>query len=298
MEGPHFADSTVPPSEQTRLLLPPQQQSSPLAQNTTTYETEYYGDANDNDDDDDWATMTGTKELLARIQHFQLPFDADRGYRGTTLHVRSFARPHMRAFHASWICYFTSFFVQFSPAPLLPEIQRSLHLTKADIWWTNIWMMVGGVPVRFLLGPLCDQYGARTIMTVTVAAVALPAAATGLWATTLPTLTFCRFWLGAMDSFVPGQYWITCQFVREVAGTAMAAVGGLGASGSGVTQLITGSVLFPLLRSYVTHGHSEWAWRLALITPALASLGVAAFFYHYSDDCPLGNLTDVKVCVR
>ena len=63
-------------------------------------------------------------------------------------------------------------------------------------------------------------------MTATVAAVALPAVATGLWATSASSITWCRFLLGGMDSFVPGQYWITCHFVREVAGTATAGAWG------------------------------------------------------------------------
>ena len=258
-------------------------------------------DCDDDDDGDGSSTWEAVvhgaqKRLLDKAQDFSLDYDSNRGYRSTALQFTSFARPHMRAFHASWICYFTTFFVQFSQASLFPEIQRSLHLTKAQIWRTNVWMMVGGIPMRFLLGALCDQYGARTVMTATVAAVALPAVATGLWATSATSLTWCRFLLGGMDSFVPGQYWITCHFVREVAGTAMAMAGGLGAAGSGVAQLVTGSVLFPLLRSYVTAGDddSEQAWRLALILPAMAAFGVAYFFFWYADDCPLGNLSEVK----
>jgi len=234
------------------------------------------------------------EDLLAQANNFQLPFDSDRGFRGTELHFWSYARPHMRAFHASWICYFTSFFVQFSQAPLLPEIQDSLALSKSDIWWTNLWMMLGGVPMRFLLGPLCDKYGARSTMTVVVALAAIPAALTGLVATDLTTLTVMRLLLGAMDSFVPGQYWITCMFVREVGGTAMAITGGLGAVGSGVTQLVTGSVIFPLVRTYLTDGESDMAWRLSLLVPAVVALVVAWYFYVYSDDCPLGNYQQVK----
>lgn len=254
-------------------------------------------DAKDDDDDslpDDIDELDYEKEeLLAKAQQFTLAFDPDRGFRGTELHLRSFDRPHMRGFHASWICFFTSFFVQFSAAPLLPELKDSLHLTKSDIWWTNMWMMLGGVPMRFLLGPLCDKYGARTTMTAIVALAAVPSALTGLVVQGLPSLTVMRTLLGAMDSFVPGQYWITCLFVREVGGTAMALTGGLGASGSGVTQLVTGSMIFPFML-WVFNGDHDLAWRWSLVVPAMLALAVAWYFYHYSDDCPLGNFSEVK----
>ena len=81
--------------------------------------------------------------------------------------------------------------------------------------------------------------------------------------------------------------------IREVGGMAMAVAGGLGASGAGFTQVFTGSLLFSLLR-YNLSGDSDLAWRLALLVPALFALVVALYFYEYSDDCPLGNFTEVK----
>lgn len=241
----------------------------------------------------EWNDIDSSKyEILNRSADFSVEFDAHRGYRATQIRWLSRSRPHMRAFHASWICFFTSFFVQFSHAPLLPEIQRSLGLTTSDLWWTNCWMMIGGIPMRFLLGPLCDKYGARSTMITTVALAAIPVAATGL-VFDLKNLTIARFFLGAMDSFVPGQYWITCMFVREVGGMAMAIAGGLGATGAGWTQIVTGTILFPLIRYHVG-GDSDLAWRLALLFPACLALVVSFYFYHYSDDCPLGNFTEVK----
>ena len=248
----------------------------------------------DDDEEDSYYHFDFIKEqLLARSDRFTLNHDADRGYRAKELRFFSFRRPFMRAFHASWICFFTSFFVQFSQAPLLPEIKNSLNLSKSDIWWTNLWMMLGGVPMRFLLGPLCDKYGARTIMCTVVALAAIPCALTGYVAVDVTTLTVVRFLLGAMDSFVPSQYWITCHFVREVGGTAMAVSGGLGASGAGVTQLVTGSLVYSILYDWFD-GNADLAWRWTLLAPAVLALLVAWYFYYYSDDCPLGNFDEVK----
>jgi Major Facilitator Superfamily len=192
-------------------------------------------DASDEDNDSfpsDWDDLDRSKEeLLAKSLSFDIAYDADRGFRGTELKFCSFSRPHMRAFHASWVCFFTSFFVQFSAAPLLHDIQKSLKLSKADVWWSNLWFQIGGIPARFLLGPLCDKYGARATMTVLLGLAAIPSALTGLLSTNLMTLTVMRTAVGAMDTFVPCQYWIVSFFVREVGGTAMAIAGGLGASG-------------------------------------------------------------------
>jgi NNP family nitrate/nitrite transporter-like MFS transporter len=83
------------------------------------------------------------------------------------LKLFSFLRLHMRASHGSWICCFlhVSRCLQFAMCPLLPEIAMSLHLTKSNMWLTNIYIMVGGIPVRLVLGLLCDQYGARILIT-------------------------------------------------------------------------------------------------------------------------------------
>jgi NNP family nitrate/nitrite transporter-like MFS transporter len=99
--------------------------------------------------------------------------------------------------------------------------------------------------------------------------------------------------MGSMDTFVPGQYWITCHFTRQVVGTAMAISGGWGASGAGFVQLLVGTVIYPTC-VYITDGDTNLAWRISLIVPAILALYCAAFFYKYSDDCPLGNYNQVK----
>lgn len=246
----------------------------------------------DSDDDDDERMMFAKERLLEQASKFQLKHSPERGYRATEFRLFSFQRPHMRAMHASWICFFASGFVQFAMAPLLPQLQESLHLSKPDIWWTNVWMVIGGIPMRFLLGPLCDSYGPRVVMVWIVALCAIPCALSGVIVVNLGTLLIVRFAMGAMDAFVPCQCWITSHFVREVGGTIMAIAGGLGASGAGFTQLVVGSFFVMCLQW--THGDSDLAWRLALLFPAVFALLVAAWAYAFSDDCPLGNFIDVK----
>ena len=146
--------------------------------------------------------------------------------------------------------------------------------------------------MRFLLGPLSDKYGPRLTVTILLCAIAVPCALSGL-VTTLEGLLIVRLVIGALDTSVPCQHWITCHFVREISGTAMALTSGLGATGAGVVQIVVGSILFSLML-YLTGNNADLAWRLALIVPALLALATAAFFFWYSEDCPLGNYTEVK----
>ena len=255
---------------------------------------QHYGlNAQESDDDSEDEDDEITREyLLRREEKFTISYDAQKGYRGTELKYFSFARPHMRAFHGSWCCFFASFFTQFAMAPLLPIIGQSLRLSNGQIWQGNLAMMVGGIPVRLVLGPLVEKNGGMEAMTGILFMSGIVCGMSGL-VFNASSYTIARFLIGALDTFVPCQFWITCLFVREVAATAMAISSGLGSVGSAVTQVALGSVIFPLL-ALTLDGDEDLAWRLTLIFPAIFSISVASFFYNYSDDCPLGNFSEVK----
>jgi NNP family nitrate/nitrite transporter-like MFS transporter len=260
---------------------------------STTRNTNFEGiDSQDDDADDLEFVLTVKDQLLGKTETFDLPNSAERGFRATTFRAASVSRPYMRAMHASWICFFASYFVQFAMAPLLPQLGQTLHLSKKDIWLSNVWMVVGGIPMRFILGPLCDTYGPRFVMCTMLLACAVPCALSGLIIFNLPSLLFVRFIIGSMDAFVPSQCWITTMFVREVTGTIMAIVAGLGASGAAFSQLLVG-YLFDGWSDF-TGGNADLAWKLALVFPAAFAVTIAYWAYFYSDDCPLGNFLDVK----
>ncbi len=75
-------------------------------------------------------------------------------------------------------------------------------------------------------------------------------------------------------------------FTKEVAGTANALVGGWGNLGGGVTQIVMGSVLFPLFKTGMS---AERAWRTVSIVPACVGLLTGFTIMRVSDDCPKGN---------
>lgn len=66
---------------------------------------------------------------------FKLPVDVE--HKAVQLRLLQLARPHMMAFHLSWICMFLTFTTTFAPAALLPVLQVS--------YWEGLWEVVAHV---------------------------------------------------------------------------------------------------------------------------------------------------------
>lgn len=82
-------------------------------------------------------------------------------------------------------------------------------------------------------------------------------------------------------------------FTKEWAGTANATVGGWGNLGGGVTQVLVGSLLFPMFKS-IFNGDSEKAWRTVCVVPASLGLMTAFLVVKFTDDSPKGNYSKLK----
>ena len=152
----------------------------------------------------------------------------DRSQHDKAIEIRlcQIKRPHMRAFHASWISFFTAFFLWFAVTPLLGEIKDTLVLSKEQVWTSSLCGTAGTILMRLVLGPLCDKYGARLCMASILLVSAIPCAMTGL-VESAEGLYIARAFIGiAGASFVACQYWTSSMFSREVAGTANALVAG------------------------------------------------------------------------
>jgi NNP family nitrate/nitrite transporter-like MFS transporter len=202
----------------------------------------------------------------------------------------------MRAFHCSWMAFFTAFFIWFAIAPLIPVIklppeEGGIGLTKQEIWTSNICSVLGTIFMRFINGPMCDKFGARILMGIILMFASIPCALTGL-VTDATSLSILRFFIGLGGStFVCCQFWTSRMFTKEVAGTANALVGGWGNLGGGVTQLVMGSVLFPLFKTGMS---TEMAWRTVSIVPAVVGFGLGLLIIFISDDAPKGNYKEMK----
>jgi NNP family nitrate/nitrite transporter-like MFS transporter len=219
--------------------------------------------------------------------------DPDQDDKATEIKLCNFSRPHMRAFHCSWWGFFIAFFIWFAIAPLLSEIRETLGLTKEEVWTSSIVGVAGTIFMRFLLGPACDKYGPRILMSVVLCAASIPTAMTGL-VQTATGLAILRLFIGiAGGTFVMCQFWASRMFTREVVGTANALCGGWGNLGGGVTQLVMGAGLFPLFKNFFD-GDAERAWRTVSIVPAVVAFGSGIAIYFISDDAPKGNYGDMK----
>jgi MFS transporter, NNP family, nitrate/nitrite transporter len=205
----------------------------------------------------------------------------------------SLARPHMRAFHYNWFAFFIAFCIWFCIAPLLPEIKDDLGITKKDVWTSNIIAVSGTILVRFIVGPLCDKFGPRIPFAATLCIAAIPTAMIGL-VQHANGLYIVRLFIGiAGGTFVMCQAWSSRMFAKKIVGTANAITAGWGNLGGGVTQVVTGSLLFPLFKVFFD-GDSEMAWRTCTIVPAFVAFVTGIAMYYYSDDSPKGNYNDLK----
>ena len=124
--------------------------------------------------DDD---ATDTTDDCCCVKRGPLATDPLSG-KATEIRVLSFKRPHMRAFHCSWISFFVSFFIWFAIVPLLPYIKDSLDLTERQIFISNLFNLIP--TERLIVGPMCDRYGPRKVFLVLLSLASIPTACTGL----------------------------------------------------------------------------------------------------------------------
>lgn len=199
----------------------------------------------------------------------------------------------MRAFHSAWWSFFIAFFIWFAIAPLLPQIKKDLNLTTQDIWTTNICAVAFDICMRFVFGAVCDKYGARIPMGMVLMAASIPTACIGL-VNSLTGLICVRLFIGmAGSTFVMCQCWTTRMFTKEVVGVANGLVGGWGNCGGGATQIVMGTVLFPLFTS-LYDGDKTKAWRTVTLVPAAVAFCSGLIVIKVNDDCPRGNYKDLK----
>ena len=189
--------------------------------------------------------------------------------------------------------FFIAFFIWFAIAPLLSEIKDTLGLTKQEIWNSSIAGVGGTIGIRFILGPLCDKYGARVLFTIVLCGSSIPTACTG-FIQSAQGLVMLRTFIGlAGGTFVMCEYWTSRMFTKEIVGTANALVGGWGNLGASVTQIVIGSLLFPMFKS-IFDGDAEKAWRTVSVVPAAVGFATGVVIYFISDDSPRGNYHELK----
>jgi NNP family nitrate/nitrite transporter-like MFS transporter len=211
--------------------------------------------------------------------------------KANSIQLFSFSTPQMRAFHLTWVAFFTCFFAWFACAPLMPVIKGEFHLSMAQIADINIAAVAITIIVRLLVGPLCDRFGPRKTYTGLLAVGAIPVLGVAM-AQSYESFLLFRLGIGAVGaSFVITQYHTSVMFGPRVVGTANAAAAGWGNSGGGVAQ-----ATMPLLMGAVIMlGVSEtMGWRVALLVPGVLMLVMAVVYWKFTQDCPEGNFAELR----
>ena len=114
------------------------------------------------------------------------------------------------------------------PPLLTVTIRDDLGLTETEVANSNIVSLTATLLLRFIAGPLCDQFGSRNVYAALLFLGCLPVGlaplvkdATGLYVS--------RFFIGVLGAtFVPCQVWCTGFFDKNIVGTANSFAGGFG----------------------------------------------------------------------
>lgn len=202
------------------------------------------------------------------------------------LNVFKVARPHMRGFHFAWIGFLTAFTGWFAVAPLAPTIKQDLKLNNFQFNDSNIIALASTIFFRVLVGPLCDSFGPRKVMSALLIVGSIPVGLTGL-AHTREGLMIARFFVGMIGAtFVPCQFWTMQMFDSNVVGSANAVAGAWGNMGAGITYL-----LMPVIMAWFVDGglSTHDAWRVTLVVPACLLILVGILVLLLTDDCPQGK---------
>eukprot|EP00958_Prasinococcus_capsulatus_P024314 scaffold3768_cov376-Prasinococcus_capsulatus_cf.AAC.29 len=216
---------------------------------------------------------------------FALPVDSE--HKALKISICSIARPHMRAFHLSWMAFFTSFFSTFAAAPLLAVIREDLNLTKPELVNSGIAAVTGTIFSRVVTGSVCDLVGPRYAMSLLllssapfVFGMALVNDATGF--------ILCRFFIGfGLATFVGCQFWTSVMFSGKIVGIANATTAGWGNLGGGVTQLVM-PLIFEFFHS-VAKAEEFAAWRWSYFLPGAAHIILGTLVLVLAQDLPDGT---------
>ena len=211
--------------------------------------------------------------------------------KATRIKLNSFAAPHMRTFHLTWLAFFLCFFGWFGIAPLLGEVRDDLNLTNSQVFTSLIASVFITIFARIGIGWILDRVGPRRTFTALLLFGSFPVMLIGL-SQNFETFVAFRLLIGVIGaSFVITQYHTSVMFAPNVVGTANATTAGWGNLGGGVTQLV-----MPLIMTGVLFfvANEAAGWRIAMVIPGVALFLMGLVYYRFTQDAPEGDFKDLR----
>ncbi|KAL6705428.1 hypothetical protein ACN47E_006693 [Coniothyrium glycines] len=201
-----------------------------------------------------------------------------------------------RVFFFSYLGFFIAFWSWYAFPPLLSKsIKADMHLSQNEIANSNIIALTATMLVRFIAGPMCDNFGPRITFASLLFMGAIPTALAGT-AHNAMGLYFIRFFVGILGgTFVPCQVWTTGFYDKNIVGTANALVGGWGNSGGGITYFVMPAIYDSLKADQGLTSHV--AWRVSFIVPFILITSCAVGLLLLTEDTPTGKWSDRAAAV-
>lgn len=219
---------------------------------------------------------------------FMLPVDSE--HKATIFRPYHLRGVHMRAFHASWFSFFTSFLSTFAPAALAPVLREDLNLNKDDLTNAGIAAVTGTIAARIAMGSVCDTVGPR-FGHAFLMLLSSPAVFGMALVTTPGGYIACRFVIGlSLATFVACQFWSSVMFNVKIVGVVNATGAGWGNLGGGVTQ-----IFMPLIFSGIKqHVEPFVAWRYSFFVPGCLHIVVGILVLFLTQDLPDGTYAALR----